>query len=118
MYLGRYLVMLWHGTDATFKTYLKVKLRDDGDRSLLAGRAFFPSHEDWLEYTTRNEKVPDVSELPLMLRLVLVLTTIRKLAPVPAMTKCIGSTTRAIALFPALPLCAAYDIASSRLWEW
>lgn len=57
----RFKFILWHGTDASFKMYLKRKLRDPGDTSLLDGKAFFPTREEWESYVIKNEGITQES---------------------------------------------------------
>lgn len=56
----RFKLRAWHGTDATFKPYLKAKRQDDGDVSLLDGQAFFPTRAAWEAYCEGNEELPQV----------------------------------------------------------
>ena len=57
---SRFKFLVIHGTDATFKSYLKGKPHDKDDMPLLNGQAFFPNREDWEEYTEKNGMIKQV----------------------------------------------------------
>ena len=59
--MTRYKIIKWDGTDATFKTYLKLKLRDSDDTSLLDGKAFFPTRKQWELYMQEHSGIDQVS---------------------------------------------------------
>lgn len=59
---ARYKLMLWLGTDATFKSYLKSKRGDKNDLPLTDGLAFFPTVAEWEKYCEDNDKIEQVGD--------------------------------------------------------